>query len=61
MKVFDSLKEAVEYSKLIPWKVKICSQGEKCWCRMIVPKEPIQYKYNDYLEEFLSNLIDSLF
>lgn len=25
----------------VPWKVETCSQGEACWCRMIVPVEPI--------------------
>lgn len=24
-----------------PWKTETCPQGEKCWCRMIVPVEPV--------------------
>jgi hypothetical protein len=51
MKLFNSFEEAVEYSKSVLWEVKTCPQGPKCWCRSIQPKEPIQYKFENHLED----------
>lgn len=32
-------KEALK----VKWKATQCHQGEKCWCRIIEPAEPILY------------------
>lgn len=48
--------QAKELSFLVPWKVAECFSGPQCWCRRIVPVEPILlYTYNelsDYEEEY---------
>jgi hypothetical protein len=36
-------EEAQEMSLQVKWKTSTCSQGEECWCRTIVPVEPILY------------------
>lgn len=36
-------EEAQELSLIVKWKVSTCGQGEECWCRTIVPIEPILY------------------
>jgi hypothetical protein len=36
-------EEAQEISLQVKWKTNTCSQGEQCWCRTIVPVEPILY------------------
>lgn len=41
--VFNSYEEAQKYSLTVPWKLKPCNAGEDCWCRIIVPVEPIKY------------------
>lgn len=43
MKKFNSHREAIEYSKKIKWKLSLCTQGKKCWCRIIEPEEEIIY------------------
>ena len=35
-------KEAILHSVKVKWKVGVCIQGEKCWCRTIVPETPIE-------------------
>ena len=37
-------QEAIEKSFTTQWKIGVCSQGEQCWCRTIIPIEPIFYK-----------------
>lgn len=37
-------KQALEYSLTVEWKVSTCYQGKKCWCRTILPVEPIKYR-----------------
>ena len=39
-----TFQEATQKSLRVKWKVALCNQGEKCWCRMIVPEEPIEDK-----------------
>jgi len=34
-------EEALKHSLTVPWKVGTCQQGEKCWCRTIIPEEEI--------------------
>jgi len=39
---FDQVKEQ---SFLVPWKTMECFTGPECWCRIIVPVEPILYNH----------------
>lgn len=36
-------EQAQDQSFLVPWKVAECFSGTNCWCRIIVPVEPIYY------------------
>jgi hypothetical protein len=36
--------EALEKSLTVKWKVNMCPQGVKCWCRTISCEEPIMFK-----------------
>lgn len=36
--------QAREYSFLVPWKTTECF-SENCWCRIILPVEPILYSH----------------
>ena len=36
-------EEAEELSYKTLWKIGICHTGEQCWCRTILPVEPINY------------------
>lgn len=36
-------EEAYNRALEVKWKVEPCFSGEKCWCRIIVPNEPINY------------------
>lgn len=40
-------EEAQELSLTVKWKTSTCSQGEECWCRAIVPVEPISYREDE--------------
>ena len=35
-------KEAIKHSITVPWKTATCNSGVKCWCRMIIPVQPIK-------------------
>ena len=37
-------QEAQEKSLTVRWKTEMCPQKEACWCRLIVPEEPISDK-----------------
>lgn len=37
--------QARELSFLVPWKTMECFSGPDCWCRIIVPVEPILYSH----------------
>lgn len=41
--MFNDYDEAKRHSLTIPWKLETCNVGEDCWCRIIVPVEPIKY------------------
>jgi hypothetical protein len=43
--VFENIDKAIEYSLTIPWKIDVCISGEECWCRLILPTEPIKYTH----------------
>lgn len=38
-------EQAKELSFLVPWKTMECFSGPDCWCRIIVPVEPILYSH----------------
>lgn len=40
-----NFEQAKELSFLVPWKVAECFSGPDCWCRIIVPVEPIFYNH----------------
>ena len=37
--------QAKEYAFLVRWKTSECFSGPDCWCRIIVPVEPIYYSH----------------
>jgi hypothetical protein len=43
--------EAKKVGLGVRWKVEMCSQGEACWCRGIIPETPITYTDGDFEEE----------
>jgi hypothetical protein len=43
-------EEAYNKALKVKWKVEPCFSGEDCWCRIIVPDEPINYG-SDNVEE----------
>ncbi len=47
-------KKTIKHGELIGirWKTDVCTQGESCWCRMIVPEEDCAYE--DGTEVFVS-------
>lgn len=49
--------QAKELSFLVPWKVAECFSGPQCWCRRIVPVDPIPY--NDEYENFGKILVST--
>ena len=47
--------QAKELSFLVLWKTMECFSGPDCWCRRVVPVDPILYNYtesSDYEEEY---------
>lgn len=38
-------QQAQDKSFLVPWKATECFSGPDCWCRIIVPVEPIYYTH----------------
>ena len=43
-------EEAYNKALKVKWKVEPCFSGEECWCRLIVPDEPIKYSTDDIEE-----------
>jgi hypothetical protein len=41
--IFENYDEAQKHSLTVPWKLETCNAGEDCWCRIIVPIEPIKF------------------
>lgn len=52
-----NFEQAKELSFLVKWKVAECFSGPSCWCRRIVPVEPILY--NDEYENFGKTLVST--
>jgi hypothetical protein len=46
-------EEAYNKSLKVKWKVEPCFSGEECWCRIIVPAEPIKYGPDDVEEVWI--------
>jgi len=44
-------KKAAELCLKIKWKTEVCSSGEDCWCRRIVPVTPIKYSIKSSRDE----------
>jgi hypothetical protein len=42
--IFNNYDEAHKHSLTVPWKLALCNSGESCWCRIIIPSEPIKFK-----------------
>lgn len=42
-----NFEQAKELSFLVPWKTIECFSGPECWCRIIVPFEPILYSHQE--------------
>lgn len=40
-----NFEQAKELSFLVKWKAVECFSGPQCWCRIIVPVEPILYNH----------------
>ena len=40
-----NFEQARELSFLVKWKIAECFSGPQCWCRIIVPVEPILYSH----------------
>ena len=40
-----NFEQAKELSFLVPWKTMECFSGPDCWCRIILPVEPILYNH----------------
>jgi len=52
--------QAVAFSLTVPWKISLCNQGEKCWCRIIEPEEEIKDKDNNDIYIVASGCITTL-
>jgi hypothetical protein len=50
MGLLMNFEQAKELSFLVPWKVDECFSGPQCWCRIIVPVEPIVWYHPDFPE-----------
>lgn len=40
-------EDAIKLSFSVPWKIEECLSGKECWCRGVVPAEPILFKLNE--------------
>lgn len=43
-------EEARKKALSVKWKIGTCSEGEKCWCRVIKCEEPMLYKEQGFKE-----------
>lgn len=51
--------QAKEYSFLVPWKTMECFSGPECWCRIIVPIEPICYTNPESDNKYEYSVVDA--
>ena len=54
-----NFEQAREYSFLVPWKVDECFSGPECWCRIIVPIEPIYYTNPESDNRYEYSVVDA--
>lgn len=54
-----NFEQAREYSFLVPWKVAECFSGPECWCRIIVPIEPIYYTNPESDNKYEYSVVDA--
>ena len=55
-----NFEQAKEYSFLVPWKTMECFSGPDCWCRIILPVEPIVYSHPENPEnKHEYNIVDA--
>ena len=61
-KIFENYDEAHKYSLTIPWRIELCNTGETCWCRVIVPSEPIKFKekISNWIKEDITRDFDCI-
>lgn len=55
-----NFKEAIEYSLTVPWKSVECFSGPDCWCKMILPVEPIPCDYVNSDGSVLKDTLDKI-
>ena len=51
--------QAREYSFLVKWKTAECFSGPECWCRIIVPIEPIYYTNPESDNRYEYSVVDA--
>jgi len=54
-----NFEQAREYSFLVPWKATECFSGPECWCRIIVPVEPIYYTNPESDNRYEYSVVDA--
>ena len=54
-----NFEQAREYSFLVPWKATECFSGSECWCRIIVPIEPIYYTNPESDNKYEYSIVDA--
>jgi hypothetical protein len=54
-----NFEQAREYSFLVPWKATECFSGPECWCRIIVPIEPIYYTNPESDNKYEYSVVDA--
>jgi len=47
-----TFKEAKDKAANTKWKTSICFTGEDCWCRIILPEQPVEYDYHGGKEQY---------
>ena len=51
--------QAREHSFTVPWKTIECFSGPDCWCRIIVPVEPILYTHPESDTQYEYAIVDA--
>lgn len=55
----NSYDEAQKRSFKVPWKATECFSGPECWCRIIVPVEPIHYGHPETDTKYEYSIVDA--
>lgn len=59
MRTAMNFEQAREYAFLVPWKATECFSGPECWCRIIVPIEPIYYTNPESDNRYEYSIVDA--